>query len=72
MFNYSSFDVQGNLLLLNLLMHQKNVVKYNYDNKSIVTNDLNSEYAQNLAYSSYAPNAEENKDNIGLLGTNDT
>jgi hypothetical protein len=52
-------------------MHQKNVVKYNYDNKSIVTNDLNSEYAQNLAYSRYIPNTEETKEDIGLLGTSD-
>ncbi len=35
--------------------------KIYHGNKSVITNDLNTEYAQNLAYSSYAPNAEEIK-----------
>ncbi|MCC8418595.1 MAG: hypothetical protein LN590_03265 [Rickettsia endosymbiont of Glossina mortisans submortisans] len=70
-FDYSSLDFQGNLLLLNLLMHQKNGIKYNYGNKTIITNDLNAEYDQNLAYSSYIPNAEETKEDIGLLGASD-
>lgn len=67
-FDYNSLDFQGNLLLLNLLMHKKNGVKYNHGNKSIITNDLNTEYAQNLAYNAYAPYRAENEEDMELIG----
>nr|WP_253307709.1 hypothetical protein [Rickettsia endosymbiont of Ceutorhynchus assimilis] len=74
--NYDLLDMQGNLLLLDLLVRKKNGVKYN-NNGVVIKNNIDDEYAQSLAYSAYIFKAQlpsnisyinNNTEDVGLLG----
>lgn len=69
--NYDLLGMQGNLLLLDLLVRKKNGVKYN--NGVVIKNNIGDEYAQSLAYSAYILPSNmsyinNDTEDVGLLG----
>ncbi|MFP3012648.1 MAG: hypothetical protein ACEY3D_06980 [Rickettsia sp.] len=67
-FDYSSLDFQGNLLLLDLLIRTRSGVKYNSQKAMMKSREVDTEYAQSLAYNAYAPYRAENEEDMELLG----
>jgi ankyrin repeat protein len=61
-------DFQGTLSLWNLLIRKKYGVHYNHQHDIMQSEEVNTEYAHRLAYSSYAPNVEKQAEDIELVG----
>lgn len=67
------FNINGTLMLANLVVRMMNPVHDNTTSNTINDTTFNNqvvdlEYAQRLAYNGYTPNIDGNEDNLDLLG----